>query len=270
MPVLTITKTADTDYAALNGGQPLPTHPVLAARLSALVKTLASAQDAVAESLKARTKLIEGLEKLLDTHRTERSKEEKQQQDLSAKRQAMSKRRQEVEDAIMRGLETETAAADVDRPEVESFTPPPDDVEESHTPPGLPSTISHQADGAVDAPAVRKEPNARNEGTTVTGGPMPPSHIPAVNEYSPLPTAEQWMQATQTTQTILDPRRRPAVKAEIETPQPRPAESSIPVTAANGHSQSVDYQVSKKRKIKDDYEGDSLEGLDAEVVGMLG
>jgi len=263
MSLITTTKTADTDYAALNGGQPLPTHPVLAARLSALVKTLASAEDAVSESLKARTKLIDGLEKLLDTHRTEQLKEEKQQQDLAAKREAMSKRRQEVEDAIMRGLETETAAADVDRPEIESFTPPPDDVEVSHTPPGLPATVSHQADGAYDM--TEDEGNSHPQTDTPGGGERTlPPYIPAVNEYLPLPAAPQ---------ATLDPRRRPVVKADTVNTHPRPDESNAHSTTTNGYvqqEQHTEYQVSKKRKIKDDYEGDALGGLDADVVGMLG
>lgn len=262
MPLISTTKNAETDYAALNGEQPLPTHPVLAARLSALVKTLASAEDAVSESLKARIKLMDGLEKLLDSHRTERIKEEKQQQDLAAKRIAMSKRRQEVEDAIMRGLEMDTAAADVDRPEVESFTPPPDDIEESHTPPGLPPMVPHQVDGGADVSTPKKEEikTEKHESVIAPEQAAPPPHIPAVNEYLPLPAAPQ---------ATLDPRRRPVVKMETEDVKPK-VEESRATLGTNGHSQQPDYQVSKKRKIKDDYEGDSLDGLDPDVAGMLG
>jgi len=262
MPLISTTKNADTDYAVLNSGQPLPTHPVLAARLSALVKTLASAEDAVSESLKARTKLMDGLEKLLDSHRTERIKEEKQQQDLAAKRAAMSRRRQEVEDAIMRGLETDTAAADVDRPEVESFTPPPDDIEESHTPPGLPPVVPHQVDGSVDVLAPQKEEikTEKHESAVKTEQAAPPPPVPAVNEYLPLPAAPQ---------ATLDPRRRPVVKAEIADVKPKADESSAAI-GTNGHSQPLDYQVSKKRKIQDDYGSDALDGLDPDVAGMLG
>jgi len=262
MPLISTTKNADTDYLALNGGQPLPTHPVLAARLSALVKTLASAEDAVSESLKARTKLMDGMEKLLDMHRKEKIKEEKQQQDLATKREAMAKRRQEVEDAIMRGLESDTAAADVDRPEVESFTPPPDDLEESHTPPGMPSLVPLQADGAADVSASMKEEagTQKNEIVASSGHGATPPHIPAVNEYLPLPAAPQ---------ATLDPRRRPAIKMEIVDAHPKSDVGSAPL-ATNGYNQQLDHQVSKKRKIDVEYEGDALEGLDADVVGMLG
>lgn len=124
---------------------PIPTPPVHAARLSALLKSLANAESSVAESIKARQALIEGLEKLLDTNRSTLAKEQSQVSELSNRKGVTEVKKREVEDAIMRGLSAENSPAahgngspevtdrttrasedlDPERPEVEELTPPP-------------------------------------------------------------------------------------------------------------------------------------------------
>lgn len=261
----TVTK-ANTDYGVLNDGtQALPTPPVLAARLSALVKTLAAAEDAVAESLKTRRALIEGLEKLIKTNNEELVKEEHQHQDIAAKREAMTRRRHDVEDQIMRGLATNEP---VERPEVESFTPPPED-HASTTPPGMPPTIPAQVDGNIEMPPPGAEPALPGmEGFT-------PPHVPSLDEYPPMnPIVDAVPGTTTAPQVSLDPRRRPQVKAEIVNAHPRPSESS-PRAMTNGSS-AYPAQAAKRRKTSDEYaefgeDGqDAMDGLDADVVGMLG
>lgn len=266
---------ADAEHAALNdGAAPTPAPPVHAARLSALIKSLASAEDAVAETLRTRRALISGLEKLLESNKTELAAEEAQHATLTARKNATASKRHEVEDGIMRGLspantsalatlppslgvdadnETTTAsggaalnshAADgeaFERPEMERFTPPPI---ESTTPPGLP--ISH--DGASEEDGFE-----RPEYEELTPPPLV-THV----EVGPVRVG-------------LDPRKRRV---------------SNGVDGANGGGVSggvVAYAPSVKRRrgggVGNGHGGgvegfapggDAMEGLDEEVVGMLG
>jgi hypothetical protein len=265
----TISK-ANTDYAALSGSSSsLPTPPVLAARLSALVTTLASAEDAVAESLKARKALIEGLEKLMKTNRDEAAREEQQRADLNAKRETTARRRRAVEDQIMRGLATDTSAPlpEPERPEVESFTPPPEDhgPEIKHetrpqttTPPGFPPSVLSDVDGQVDGGMKFEAPKQES---------FTPPHVPSLDEYPPMPPLVDAMPGTVTAPQIsLDPRRRPVMKAEVINPHSSPNDGS------NGYIPYGGEPHSKKRKVMDEFaeDGDALAGIDADVVGMLG
>lgn len=114
--------------------------------MNGLLKTLANAEGAVAESIKARKLLIEGLEKILDTNRSVLASEETQLSELSSQRTEIGDKRREVEANIMRGFSTSNPATPVgdaspgtqhspltpgpsasvepDRPEVEALTPP--------------------------------------------------------------------------------------------------------------------------------------------------
>lgn len=114
----------------------IPSAPVHAARLSSLLKTLANAEGAVSESIKARRDLITGLEKLLETNRSVLSFEESQLEDLSTKKAAAETKKRDVEDEILRKLPSESPHQDgpshsgeddndEDRPQVEELTPPP-------------------------------------------------------------------------------------------------------------------------------------------------
>ncbi|KAJ5619749.1 hypothetical protein N7510_003733 [Penicillium lagena] len=139
--------TAKMEYEKMNDGKtPHPTPPVHAARLSQLLKTLANAESSVSEVIKSRRALIDGLEKILATNRSELSKEETLAKDLSEKKSQTDTKKRDVEDAIMRGLSTdETSGAqhgdhsmqdeDSGRPEIEALTPPP---VEAITPVGSP------------------------------------------------------------------------------------------------------------------------------------
>jgi regulator of Ty1 transposition protein 103 len=135
---------ANQDYEKLTDPFAVtPSAPVHAARLNGLLKTLANAEGAVAESIKARKLLIEGLEKILDTNRTTLAAEETQLAQLSNRRTEIDTKKRDVEDSIMRGFASNsnpgtpagngspgsnqtpaTPAAEPDRPEVEALTPP--------------------------------------------------------------------------------------------------------------------------------------------------
>lgn len=147
------TETADTEYARMmDANAPLPTPPVHAARLSALMKNLASAQGAVEKCIKARRELIEGLDKLVQAHKGKLAEDESRGNGLKSRRDGTEEKKKEVEDGIMQGLSTPEistppagsgislpvngteGASEPIRPEPESFTPPPPDVE-AFTPP---------------------------------------------------------------------------------------------------------------------------------------
>lgn len=140
---------ANTDYQKqTDPNVSPPSAPVHAARLNGLLKTLANAEGAVAESIKARTLLISGLEKLLDANRAALAKEQEEHAQLSARKSKIDSKKREVEDAIMKGFATTssnpatprdgghegspgtprkdgTTPQEADRPEIEALTPPP-------------------------------------------------------------------------------------------------------------------------------------------------
>lgn len=143
--------TANNEYEKLHDPQASqPTPPVYAARLSQLLKTLANAESSVSEVIKSRTALIDGLEKLLASNRSELSKEEALSVQLTEKKAQTNAKKRDVEDAIMRGLNDDTPGArgesgegeDADRPKAEALTPPP---VEALTPVGSPKAEPSQA-----------------------------------------------------------------------------------------------------------------------------
>lgn len=140
----TLVNTANTEYAKMTDPAfPVPTPPVHAARLSSLLKNLASAEGAVNDSMKARQELIAGLEKLLESNKRKLAEDQTASADLSSRRATTESKKKEVEDGIMRGLKGEvfntplpgntvgsaTGSADDGSPEMEAFTPPPPEVE---------------------------------------------------------------------------------------------------------------------------------------------
>lgn len=111
------------------------------------MRDLAKAENAVADSIKAREALVAGLEQLLETNRKKLGEEEVQRGELRARKATIETRMREVEAAIMSGLaegsngtSTPTAAGisakPYERPDVEALTPPP---VESFTPTGSPT-----------------------------------------------------------------------------------------------------------------------------------
>ncbi|KAI1001400.1 hypothetical protein K3495_g6798 [Podosphaera aphanis] len=144
LSTMTSTKAAAEDYEKLTDRKSaVPSAPVHAARLNGLLKTLANAEGAVAESIKARKQLIDGLVKILDTNRTALAEEEIQILEISARKTEIDNKKREVEEAIMRGFGSNsspsspkgegspvayhspvTPAPEPDRPEVEPLSPP--------------------------------------------------------------------------------------------------------------------------------------------------
>lgn len=236
-------KTADEDYTALTAG-PLPSPPLLAARLSALARTLATAETAVADTLQTRQSLVAALEKLLTDNAVALQRDRASRASLQARRAEIEGRRSAVEDAIMRGLALAPADAyggEPPRPDVERLTPPPAAHPGSTTPPGLPADLDPQPPEREDFTPPPPPTDARSE--------LEP-------KLEPDPSPDPLPDPADDARRAADPRRR------------GPSEGAAP---ANGRPPS------KKRKAaEEDFlaglvgEGGALEGLDAEVVGMLG
>ena len=147
------TQEATAEYERLmDGSVEPPSAPVYAARLSALLKKLASAEGAVKESMKARRELVTGIEKLLRTNEEFLEIEKARHQDLSSKMEAVESRKRAVEDEILRKLPSESPypapangnsttltngqreeSVELERPQTEELTPPP--APESPDPP---------------------------------------------------------------------------------------------------------------------------------------
>ncbi|KAJ4389092.1 hypothetical protein N0V93_006554 [Gnomoniopsis smithogilvyi] len=154
------TSTASQEYTKnTDPNQQTPSANVFAARLNGLMKSLATAEVAVAECVKTRKDLIGALEKLLDTNKTALDTEERQLAELVERKSEIERKKQDVEMAIMRGLADQDTAnrgpksaspkPELDRPEVEALTPPPlaDDADFYEPEPAAPVFEPTQASG---------------------------------------------------------------------------------------------------------------------------
>ncbi|GAB0133162.1 hypothetical protein EsDP_00001577 [Epichloe bromicola] len=124
----------------------VPSAPVYAARLNGLLKTLANAENAVAECVKARENLVSGLEKLLNATRDALASDKRAAENLCERKTNIEDKKQEVELAIMRALgpaesngaliegESGSPGSEPDRPEMEALTPPPAQEEQAMAP----------------------------------------------------------------------------------------------------------------------------------------
>ncbi|ROT40107.1 DUF618 domain-containing protein [Sodiomyces alkalinus F11] len=138
LPAKSSTDSADHDWDNLRGrDSPIPSAPVYAARLNGLVRSLATAEVAVRESIQARMSLIEELEKLLGSHREALITDEAKLSTLATRKAEIESKKQEIEIAIMRTLPVpenrqvspdgpaDSPLAEPERPEIEELTPPP-------------------------------------------------------------------------------------------------------------------------------------------------
>ena len=243
--------TANVEYDKLmNPNLAIPNPPVHAARLTTLLKSLANAEGAVSESIKAREALVAGLEQLLATNRATLDNEKGQHFELQSRKTSSELKKREIEDSIMRGSSAPKGEAshsngghqelelddDVERPQIEELTPPP---QESLTPIGSPL-------GPEDAFA-----------TTTTGADRIQEFSP--NHDEPPPAAQ-----FQPTNSAAQPNAPPS----FAMPGLRkPSHGSS--YAMNGGG----YSSAKKRKLEGDFEGfaggDVLEDLDADVAELL-
>ncbi|KAJ9666190.1 hypothetical protein H2201_003624 [Coniosporium apollinis] len=234
---------------------PLPTPPVHAARLSALLKGLANAEGAVAETLKARRELLSGLETLINTHRAALAEDAAQAAELAARRENVEARKRDVEDGIMRGL-SETTPADAtpeagavveepERPDIEALTPPP---VESLTPIGTPPPLDTTGTTAAANMIEETETHAPTLDDRV------PSYMPPGLEL-PDQQSPSAVQAHGPEQPKpLDPRRRRGNEG----------------VNGNGEGAGAKRRKMSVSKADDDFAEFTSGGLDSDVAEMLG
>ena len=248
--------TANTEYDKLtDADKPTPSPPVYAARLSALLKSLSSAEAAVAESIKTRQDLINGLEDFLVTNRAALEKEQSQLSTTTERRETIEKKKRQVEDAIMSGKSaTETlsptadgashvngrttSSAEPERPQVEELTPPPT---ESLTPTHSPKVAADQ-DPLTSTNSLEENDSQALEHLPTGPSPQPHTFPPVYMETLPAPQ-----------RSSFDPRY-----GASSSPDPRYGASS----------------PAKKRKLDAEFEGfgageDAMAGLDDDVAELL-
>lgn len=147
---------------------PMPTPPVQIGQLNALMRTLANAESAVNQGIQARTELVAGLEKLLETNKAALQAEQETSAKFASRRADLDTKRKQLEDVITKTVSQYDApvhssadgtpgnASDVS-PEIEGFTPPPADVE-------YPSADANNDATAIDEP--NSGPVANGHGLT--------------------------------------------------------------------------------------------------------
>lgn len=137
IPVKNAITTANAEFdKLLNPTNPPPAPPVQAARLSGLLKSLATAENLVSESMNHRKELIGALDKILATNREALAAEQAQFDDLHARRANIEAQKQEIELAILGGIPSNvkeqspgdrisgSPVPEPERPAVEALTPP--------------------------------------------------------------------------------------------------------------------------------------------------
>ncbi|ORY71753.1 RNA polymerase II-binding domain-containing protein [Pseudomassariella vexata] len=135
LPTKTSISTANQDYSKLmDPGASFPSPPVYAARLNGLLKTLANAEGAVEQCVKARKALVGELQKILDTNKAALATDEEQLSTFKKRKREVDDKKRDVEMAIMQGLSSDDPmppnrlasqpAPEPERPEIEALTPP--------------------------------------------------------------------------------------------------------------------------------------------------
>ena len=256
-------QTADTEYTKLTDpNTPVPSPPVHAARLSSLLKNLATAEGALDASLKARHELIASLEKLLESNKAKLEFEEKAHSELSSRRATIEAKKKDVEDGIMRGLSADASATvssgpptdprpigNDGSPEVEAFTPPPE--VENFTPTGSPQPAYPAYDHTYgqDFLETNTFPADRNQE-------QEPVHTEPAPSYEPPPALQTGAPAmSEGANMLLSSLTRPASNSPAATADPRLKRRKM------NHSPEMD---------EDPFgTGDGV-GLDKDVAAMLG
>lgn len=262
--------TANQEYEKVTSpNYTIPSAPVHAAGLSTLVKKLAVAEGAVAESIKARQALITGLEMLLATQKHKLSADHSTASDLKTRKDAIESRKRAVEDAILQGLSaietnrisaaplpvavspSSAGVANTNKPEVEDLTPPP---MESFTPVGSPQQPPQQLQDTV--PDI---------GDDVM--PTPVSH-PVVPETAPAPGNTSSLPGFQT-----------AVSTDVNVPHDllKSLQHARPGQEGGVYGQHAYEQQAKKRKMsrggEDEwaaFQGDGdMDGIDGQLQELI-
>ncbi|KAA8907351.1 RNA polymerase II-binding domain-containing protein [Sphaerosporella brunnea] len=158
------TGTANTEYQKQFDTEHLPAPPVYAARLSALLKTLDTADSAIKGAIEARKAHIRNIERLLEQSKTALAKDEQTAAELQKKKEKTESTKESVENLIMKDLEESNGngngggdgtpgdkTPDLKSPEIEALTPPAQILHEPE-PPTPASELHHRHSIAPAAP----------------------------------------------------------------------------------------------------------------------
>jgi regulator of Ty1 transposition protein 103 len=220
---------------------PLPTPPVHAARLSGLLKTLANAEGAVAEGIKARRALVEALEKLLDTNRNALSEDEAQHLELANWKAGIDQKKRDVEDSIMRGLAEESSP-----------------LSHANGSPG-----SDNAGNRVARESISSEPERAPSVEALT-----PTGTPPQTNFPQRATASDFFDESPKIPAVAQQQFAPAAGSDLLSSLAMPYGRPAVGNQTNGSG-------TKKRKLNDaeDFPGlsgdDALAGLDDDVAEIL-
>ncbi|KAF5018920.1 hypothetical protein F66182_9085 [Fusarium sp. NRRL 66182] len=150
VPLKSTVTSANQEYEKqTDSSTPVPSAPVYAARLNGLLKTLANAESAVAECVKAREGLVSGLETLLNANRAALEQDKTAAAQLASRKTEIEETKHQVEVGIMRALgpadsngspgqgDSSGTPTEPDRPEMEALTPPAFEPFDAPTPEAL-------------------------------------------------------------------------------------------------------------------------------------
>ena len=243
--------TANVEYDKLtDANAPALSPPVQAARLSSLFKTLANAEGAVSESIKARETLIGGLEQLLETNRTVLARERIQQGELASRKTTIEARKRDVESAILRGLDSDPRS----HSNGDSLGPRNNDQDETKT-----------------SSTIEAEPPQMEELTPPPIGSLTPPGPFYVNGNTGINTAELESAHGQEPALVASPFVPPYAQCSLPAGADLLSSFSVPTTRpypaspTNGGS-------TKKRRIESENESegeDAMAGLDEDVAELL-
>lgn len=293
--------TANAEFAKMTDpNTTVPTPPVHAARLSALMRNLATAQSSLDASIKARTQLLAGLEALLSTHRDKLAEDQATATDLATRREGVEMKKKEVEDGIMRGLSTPSSPdiptpasaggsafslptnnGGMEAPEAESLTPPPPDVETFTPPPAQHAPEDDVTMAGDPAPFVGTADPREQSFTTNTGAEAIHEQPPNFNEPAPAfepppaisPTSPPKNEAAAQANDFLNSLALGGGAANGTNNLVRQASQEIPDGIGNsGSSEARDPRLKRRRMNppKKEVEEDVFGGMvDEEAVGMM-
>lgn len=263
----TAVATADIEFEKLTDpSKTVPTPPVHAARLSALLKSLASAEGAVLESIKARRALIDGLEKILETNKAALAGEQAQQLKFVGRKGVIEAKKRDVEDGIMRGLSAESAPTNIYAPvhlngragTSHPHAPTPDRHMEEPTPPPV-ETLT-----PVGSPLHHTfSPTSPGNGNGAANPSNPYHHLHFSTPSAPAETPPAY---THTTPANLN--NNSSATELLSTLAMPPARHYAGSPGAGGITV-------KKRKLENDFEGfggpggDAMADLDEDVAELL-
>lgn len=236
---------------------------MLAARLSALLKSLANAEGAVSQSIKARRALLEGLEKLLETNKVALTVDETKHAELTNRKVAMEVKKREVEDGIVRGLSSDVslglgASAPIFEPTASLNG----------------GSDSHPQNGAMTG----SEPPPREDLTPPPIESLTPVESPHATDQSPTTAPKPQQHAVHdhaNARAITQPQPQPIPVAATAGADLLSSLSMPPVRHYAGGSPGMSGgSAFKKRKLDADFSGfgageDAMADLDADVAELL-